>query len=202
VAAEKQQMSAEERKAEMRRPSQATPDPEDYITDEVRAMIGFETAFEEACDPVERGQIRRHVQAIMDRDPLYYDEAHAATTRFGGIVAPPLFPLHAVTRSAPAADDPLEPGLSNPDFDGSSANVLRSAVPPPVPLKRTLNGGSEFEIFRLARPGERIRAKSRYVDIYQKNGRTGPIVFWVIETTYVTDEGELLLRATNTRMLR
>jgi hypothetical protein len=195
-------MSAQERKAGAHQQSPAASDPPDYITDEVRAMIGFETDFEDACDPVEQGQIRRHVQAIMDRDPLYYDQAYAASTRFGGIVAPPLFPLHAVTRSAPAAADPLDPGLADPDFDGSSANVLRGALPPPVPLKRTLNGGSEFEIFRLARPGERIRAKSRYVDIYQKNGRTGPIVFWVIETTYTTTDGELLLRATNTRMLR
>ena len=29
----------------------------DYITDEVKAMIGLESDWEEACDPVEQGQI-------------------------------------------------------------------------------------------------------------------------------------------------
>lgn len=44
--------------------------------------------------------------------------------------------------------------------------------------------------------------RSRYADIYQRNGRTGPIVFVVIEDTYETDRGEKLLRSTNTMILR
>jgi acyl dehydratase len=173
-----------------------------YITEEVQKLIGFESELEEACDPVERGQIRRHVQAVMDRDPIYFDDDYASQTRFGGIVAPPLFPLHAVTRSAPDSPDPLDPGLDDPDYDAAHGNLLRSCVPLPMPLKRIMNGGSEFEIFRLARPGETIRARSRYADIYQKEGRSGPIVFWVIETVYTTTDGELLLKARNTRIVR
>jgi hypothetical protein len=173
-----------------------------YITDEVKAFIGFESDYEVGWDPVERGQIRRHVQAVMDDDPIYVDDDYAASTRFGGVVAPPLFPLHAVTRWTPGQPDPLEPALRDPDFDGAPSNMLRSCVLPPIPLKRILNGGSDFEIYQLARPGERIGAQSRYVDIFQKEGRSGTMVFWLIETRYTNAAGDLLLKSTNTRILR
>jgi hypothetical protein len=44
--------------------------------------------------------------------------------------------------------------------------------------------------------------RSRYADIYQRNGRTGPIVFVVIEDSYETETGEKLLRSLNTIILR
>ena len=40
---------------------------------------------------VEKGAVRKFARAIGETNPLYYDEAYAATTRFGGIVAPPTF---------------------------------------------------------------------------------------------------------------
>jgi hypothetical protein len=71
-----------------------------------------------------------------------------------------------------------------------------------VPLKRLMNGGYEYELYRHARPGERIVLRSRYADIYQRNGRTGPIVCAVIDGTYDTGRGEMLLRSINTMSLR
>jgi hypothetical protein len=65
-----------------------------------------------------------------------------------------------------------------------------------------MNGGYEYEFFRYVRPGERIMLRSRYADIYQRNGRTGPIVFVVIEDSYETETGEKLLRSLNTIILR
>lgn|GEM_PF-5823446 len=43
---------------------------------------------------------------------------------------------------------------------------------------------------------------STYRDIYQRDGRSGPMVFVVIEDTYRTVGGELLLRVANTNILR
>jgi acyl dehydratase len=42
-----------------------------------------------APDPVNVPMIRHWVDALDDRNPVYLDEELAATTRFGGIVAPP-----------------------------------------------------------------------------------------------------------------
>ena len=44
--------------------------------------------------------------------------------------------------------------------------------------------------------------RSRYKDIYQRDGRAGPMVFVVIEDDYATADGEPLLRVTNTMILR
>jgi acyl dehydratase len=173
----------------------------DYITDEVKALIGLESEWEESPEPVERGQIRRHIQAVMDPDPVYWDDDHAATTPFGGVVAPPLFPIHAL-RVRPDATDPFERAATDPDFDGSVRGVMRGLVPLPVPLTGVLNGGNEVEIYQLAKPGERIRIKSKYVDIYQKQGRSGPMVFLITETVYMNEKGELLLKALQTRIMR
>ena len=65
---------------------------ESLITDEIRALIGVEGPEITMSEPVERGALRRFVQAIMDDDRIYWDEEYAKNTRYGGVVAPPLFP--------------------------------------------------------------------------------------------------------------
>ena len=85
------------------------PEPQ-YVTDEVRALIGAESEEQVACDTVERGSIRRMTQAIMDDDRLYWDDVYADGTRYDGIVAPPLFPVHMFQR-APGALTPTRPFL-------------------------------------------------------------------------------------------
>lgn len=42
---------------------------------------------------VEKGMIRRFALAVGDPHPLYYDEAFAAKTVHGGIIAPYTFPF-------------------------------------------------------------------------------------------------------------
>jgi len=171
---------------------------EDYITPAVKALIGAEAPPVLAGHPVEGSEIRRFHQAVMDHAARYWDAA--AASRYGGIVAPPGFPVHA-HRRAEDTPDPLG-DMDKPDYDGVD-RALRPGLPAiEVPLKRLMNGGYEYELFRYARPGERILLRSRYADIYQRNGRTGPIVFVVIEDSYETDAGERLLRSLNTMILR
>jgi hypothetical protein len=38
----------------------------DYITEEVRALIGARSEWAEACHPVENSEVRRFFQATMD----------------------------------------------------------------------------------------------------------------------------------------
>jgi hypothetical protein len=178
--------------------STAMEAPPDYITPEVKAIIGAEAPPLEAQHPVEASEARRFHQALMDNSPRYWDPA--AATRYGGPVAPIGFPVHAIRRGEDEPD-PLQ-AMEQADYDGVDRR-LRPGLPPVlVPLKRLMNGGYEYELFRYAHPGERIRVRSRYADIYQRNGRTGPIVLVVIEDTYETDRGEPLLRSTNTIILR
>jgi acyl dehydratase len=172
-----------------------------YITDEVKKLIGCETEWVEACELVEQGAIRRFHQAVMDDDPIFWSQADAARTRYGGIVAPPLFPLHAFRRPS-GTPDPLSRVAGDPDFDGVTRDFGLGLPPVPVPLPRLLNGGNQVEVYQLARLGDRIRAKSKYVDIYQKDGKSGLLVFILVETVYANQKGEPLLKALQTHILR
>jgi acyl dehydratase len=175
--------------------------PASYITDEVKQLIGGETDWVEACETVERGAIRRFHQAVMDDDPIYWKDTAAAATRYGGVVAPALFPLHAFRRPS-GAPDPLNRVSGDPDFDGVTRDFGLGLPPVPIPLPRLLNGGNQVEVYQLARPGDRIRAKSKYVDIYQKEGKSGLLVFILVETVYANQRGETLLKALQTHILR
>jgi hypothetical protein len=65
-----------------------------------------------------------------------------------------------------------------------------------------LNGGNDVEVRALARPGDRIVARSRYKDVFQKEGKSGPLVFVIVETTYSTDAGRVLLVSRQTQIWR
>jgi hypothetical protein len=71
-----------------------------------------------------------------------------------------------------------------------------------VPLPRLLNGGYEYEFFRYARVGERIYRSSTYLDIYQRDGRSGPMVFVIVADMFTTDDSVPLITATTTTILR
>ncbi len=164
-----------------------------YVNDQVRALIGVESVEQFACDAVEQGSIRRMAQAIMDPDPAFSDPGSIGAQRYGGTVAPPLFPVHMFQRG-PHDPDPLERAWADPDYDGSKSPTALFALPAlPIPLKRLLNAGVEVEFFRYASPGERVSVVNRYADIFEKKGRKGPMVFAVIERRFANASKEPLL---------
>jgi hypothetical protein len=172
-----------------------------YITDEVKAIIGAQTGWVEACHPVQESEVRRFFQATMDPHPRYWNEKWAAESRYGKPVAPPAFPVHAFRRPSDALEDPLD-RMDDPDFDGLS-RTLRPGLPPvPVPLGGILNGGYEYEFYSYPKMGERIVSRSRFRDIYQREGKSGPMVFVLVEDEYATSDGRPLLKATNTNIMR
>jgi hypothetical protein len=170
------------------------------LSPSVLALIGVAAPPLDATHPIEAGEVRRFHHATMDAAPRYWDPASPGARRAGGVVAPPGFPVHVVRRAA-AAPDPLD--AADGGGLGGFGRTLRPGLPPiDLPLTRLLNGGYEYELFRYARPGERVVARSRYQDIYERAGRDGPMVFVVIEDAYDTADGEPLLRVTNTMILR
>jgi hypothetical protein len=172
-----------------------------YITDEVRAIIGARSDWFEACHPVQEGEVRRFFQATMDPKPRYWDEKWAAASRYGKPVAPPAFAVHAFRRKPDDLHDPLD-SMGDPDFDGVS-RAMRPGLPNvPVPLSGILNGGYEYEFYSYAKVGERIRCRSTYRDIYQRDGKSGPMVFVLVEDEYATADGRPLLKSMNINIMR
>jgi acyl dehydratase len=171
------------------------------LTEALKQYIGMQSEVETACDPVERGAVRRYAQAIQDEDPIF-SEACANNARFGGPVAPPLYPTH-MFRRAFGSPDPLQLRARDPDFDGLSATSAQG-LPELEPIKHLalLNGGSEIEFFRYARHGESVKLRSRYADIVEKETSKGPMLFVTIETEYHNGDGELLMTVRRTLIRR
>lgn len=165
------------------------------LTDELRAMVGVRSQADIACDAVEAGAVRRFCQAMMDTDPIYM--CPEAAERFGGPVAPALYALNAF-RLPFGAVDPLERRARDPDFDGTTGTVSHGLPPLPLPGMTLLNGGLDVELFRYLRHGERVAARSRYLDIYEKQGREGSFLVVKIETAYFSPPDDPVLTVTKT----
>jgi hypothetical protein len=165
------------------------------INEQVVALVGHESAISEAPDPVERSAIRRFVQASMNQEPAYQARDPAE------LEAPELFPMNMFVRPF-GTPDPLSERADDPDFDGAIAASMRSLPELPLPSLVRLNGGYEIQIFRRAKVGERVRMKSKYVDITERQGSKGPMILAVVDTDYFTADGTPLLRVRNTGIYR
>jgi hypothetical protein len=169
------------------------------LTDEIRAFIGMESPASAACDAVEPGAVRRYAQAIMDPDPAY--ASAEAGARYGGAVAPPLYPSFMFRTPFGAPDVPTE-RAHDPDFDGIVMGDGDGLPELPLHGLALLNGGLEVEFFAYARHGERVLQKSRFADIYERNAKAGPMLFVIIDTEFTTEAGQLLLRVRKTIIRR
>lgn len=132
------------------------------ITLEMRDAIGVES--EPVTYEVEKGALRRFVEAIEDPNPVYSDERAARAGRYGGLIAPPTF---------------LDSMISGP-----------MGVPFENPYKGSLEGGSRWWYFEPVRPGDRITVTSRIAEIYERRGRLGNMLFVVREIGYTNQFGK------------
>lgn len=169
------------------------------LTDEIRAYIGRQGDTAVACDAVESGAVRRYAQAIMaDGDRDY--APGASFPRYGGPVAPPLYPAFMFRRPL-GTPDALSDRAEDPDFDGLVSAASDGLPELPLPGCALLNGGSEIELLRYARHGEQVTQRSRYADIYQRESKNGPMLFVIVETEYAVG-AEVLLRVRKTIIRR
>ena len=169
------------------------------LTDEIRGYIGCQSECVTACDTVEPGAVRRYAQAIMADD----DSSYAPDTdsrRYGGPVAPPIYPAFMFRRPL-GTPDVLSERAEDPDFDGLVSSASDGLPELPLPNRALLNGGSEIEFLRYARHGEQVTQRSRYADIYERQSKNGPMLFVIIETEYTTGS-EVLLRVRKTIIRR
>jgi acyl dehydratase len=121
---------------------------------------------------IERGKIREFAKAIKEDDPLYFDEEYAK--REAGGVMPPVTFLRTVEHW----------------HDGEGRPRM------PMDLKRALHGEQEFEFLKPIFVGDVLTAVSRITDVYEKVGkRGGTMTFVVTETEFTNQRGEVVARA-------
>jgi acyl dehydratase len=143
-----------------------------------------------APDEVNLPMIRHWVDALDDRNPVYLDDAFAATTRFGGIVAPPAM-LQTWTMPRPKIEGIAERGGAPGELSFDNPISALDAAG----YTGTLATNSELEFARYLRPGDLLRTTNRVASISSRKttalGR-GYFVTWI--TTYAAGEGEVVGR--------
>ncbi len=138
---------------------------ETVITSEVKELLGVEGI--SYTGEVEKDMVRKYAQAIGDTNPLYHDESYAKESRHGSIIAPPTMPfIFTFKTSLPKLPSSLSGG-------GARA-------------------GNSMEFFRPMRPGDVITCTAKYLDIFERDGRSGKLLFKVTEYTYKDQNGEVI----------
>jgi acyl dehydratase len=142
-----------------------------------------------APDPVNQPMIRHWAAALEDANPVYTDPAFAATTRFGGIVAPPLM-LQTWTMPTPKISGIAERGGSPVEGGANPLAPLDEAG-----FVATLATNSEFEIVRYLRLGETVTSTTEIESVSErKQTRLGPGYFVTWVTTYRDQAGAVVGR--------
>jgi len=72
---------------------------------------------------------------------------------------------------------------------GPDGHPRRGGLLPPVPLPRRMWAGSRFEFYHPLLVGNRITRETRVIDIKEKPGRSGPLVFVVVRHEISNENG-------------
>lgn len=110
--------------------------------------------------------------------PIYWDDAYAKTTKWGGIIAPPDFNPFAwpVRRQAPQA-----------------------MAPPVAGVRLTNMNGGQTDTFGIPmRPGDVITARTRLQDFNERQGRFGLMLYAYSETEWTNQTREFVRRRIST----
>lgn len=128
---------------------------------------------------VTRRDIRKYAVATGNRQRKYLD----------GDQAPPMFHV-------PLFWDVVELDQLTPD------GVSIDALLPKFPLEKAMAGGLEIEYHKSIFPGDWLTSTRTLTDIYEKEGRSGPLIFYEVVMDIVNAEAQLVIREKTTRILR
>ena len=139
----------------------------------------------QAPDEMGRSSLRQYALAIGDFNPLYSDREFAQAHGLRDVMAPPTL----ICDTWQYVDS---------DMDDRGGLVGRG----PIGDLEGLRAGNEYEFFQPIHPDDVISAHWTVKDVYEKTGRSGSLVFQVIETTFYNQTGDLLARNTETMFYR
>jgi acyl dehydratase len=122
-------------------------------------------------------KIREYAHAIGADNPVHHDREAAQGAGYRNVVAPPMF---AVVYSARA----MGPAIFDPEVGINFAAMV--------------HGGQEFVWGEPVCAGDSITTGARVLDIYERDGKG----FYVFETVSTNQDGDEVVRATWTNIVR
>lgn len=161
------------------------------MSPEVRATVGCKNATDRHLGSVITDEMRGFIGAVSP--PVTYRVSHREIARFNAAIRGELPPVES---------DP-DPNEGGAPIEANSL-ILRSFItapfdPPfPEPFHDVLDGGSKFNLHRPVVAGDEITAVRKMVDIFEKSGRFGPMLFKITEVSYTASDGELVASQTST----
>lgn len=152
----------------------AQPTPEDPLLFNRKAL---HRDFLKATHTVTREMVLGFSLAIGETNPLFVDEEAAARGPHGDIIAPPAFVASFIRLEEP------------PDLDLQFEGTIYMA-------------GQWIEPLHPICPGDTLTCIARLTDVYRKTGRTGDMVFIVVEHSFHNQHGALVARAGRSHVRR
>lgn len=148
------------------------------LTDEHKKWIGV-------ADPpitveISRRDIQKYAAATEQVQRKFLD----------GDEAPPMFIFNLFSHIVPL-DQHRPDGLPRGNREG-----------PKLPLKRIMAGGTEIRQHLPIRPGDVLTGTRRIVDMYEKQGSSGPLIFTVRELAITNASGEAVMEEIQTSIAR
>ena len=131
---------------------------------------------------VEEELVRRFLEAVQDRNPLWATSADSGQPDRGSLVPPQLFcAIMTIARCSPETGKVPVP----------VANI-------PLPRRNVLEGEETWEFFAPVRVGDTITSRTRLADVKLREGKLGEMFILTYVAKSVNHQGELVARSSNT----
>ena len=154
------------------------------LLEQLRAMVGQELVFQ-APDEIGRSAFRQYALAVGDFNPLYSDREQATAHGMPDVMAPPTL----VCDTWQYVDSDID---ERGDLRGRGAFGALTG----------LRAGNEYEFFQPVHPDDVLTVNWLVKDVYERTGRSGSLIFQVVEASFRNQRGELLARNTETLFYR
>lgn len=138
------------------------------ITDQMRAAIGKPLNSGAPFD-VEKGAIKNMAEAMNYPNPLYLDEEYAKSKGHPSVLAPPMFPTYDL-RLAAFMD------VLKLDFE----------------IAAGVHGSDDWEFLLDVHAGDRITPNGKLLNLVEKDGSRGKMLFITSEVTYTNQRGKVV----------
>jgi len=133
--------------------------------------------------PIERGKIREFANAILDPNPIYRDRDYARQKGFSDVLMPVTFPVSFALH------------MDSENF------ILEMSEKIGMDPAKSVHGETEMIFHRPVCAGETLRADIGFGDIFEKEGkRGGKMTFVIIEIKVFDEKNNLAVVIKNTHI--